>query len=364
MLTIVYSYGKSGDEARLLEREIAAASNDEIRFVPFNHRSVLGGKVYTNAQDLDADYRASHPRLQGLHAKLAATIAESRAQCLFVTHDQVYHPDHLLKLPVYRAYQTTDDPGATYLRTVPYVHAFHHLFHCAIPYSREKTLRQKLIECGARAVDFLPLGAFDFELDPEKTANNILEAPRDIDLIYIGAPFFRQKFQGFLELVKAFGDRLHIYGFWQAKHNVYLSLHARRAVWVRPVSLQERVRLYQRAKIGFNMHWDAWGLGNQRLYHLPANGVMQISDCPEHLGEIFEKDREVVPTASFAAMIDRARHYLAHDDERRAIALNGFLRVQRDYRGKVVLRRLGQHIRRGMATLSAAGNVADKLPTT
>ena len=85
------------------------------------------------------------------------------ARCLFVTHDQVYHPDYLLKLPLYRAYYTGDDPGATYQRTIPYVHAFHHMFHCAgLPYSLEKTLGQKLRECGARHVDFLPLGAFDY----------------------------------------------------------------------------------------------------------------------------------------------------------------------------------------------------------
>lgn len=348
MLTVIFSYGKPGEEGEIWEREIAAASTADVRFVPFNHRVVLEGAYYNDARELDRDYRASHPRLARLHRRLDEAVARSGAHCLFVTNDQPYHPDQLLKLRIYRAYHTTDDPGATYTRTIPFVHAFHHLLHCALPYSPEKTLRQKLTECGAREIDFLPLGAFDFEMDPTRDDRTILRHPRDIDLIYIGSPFFAQKFDGFLKLTQAFGDRLQIYGFWKAKHSVYLSLHARRRIWVRSVSLAERVRLYQRAKIGFNMHWDPWGLGNQRLYHLPANGVMQICDSPEHLGEIFEKGREVIPAATFEEMVDRGRHYLAHDDERRAVALAGFQRVQREYRIRTILLRLAEMLRRGM----------------
>ena len=47
--------------------------------------------------------------------------------------------------------------------------------------------------------------------------------------------------------------------------------------------VRERVELYQRSRIGFNVHWNEYGLGNQRLYHLPANGVMQICDCADSL---------------------------------------------------------------------------------
>ena len=348
MLTILYSYGKPGEEGVLWAREIAAASTADVRFVPFNHRDALDGVVYHTAVQLDRDYRESHPRVGRLHRKLEEAMRRSGAQCLFVTNDQPYHPDYLLKLPVYRAYHTTDDPGHTYTRTAPFVHAFHHVLHCAPPYSPEKSLREKLLDFGARRVDFLPLGAFDFEMVPSKTEDDILAHERDIDFIYIGSPFFAKKFAGFLKLVKAFGPKLKIYGFWKAQHSVYLSLHARRATWVRSVSLEERVRLYQRAKIGFNLHWDAWGLGNQRLYHLPANGVMEISDCPERLGDVFEPGTEVVPAGTFDEMVDRGRYYLEHEEERRAIALSGFRRVQRDYRIRTILQRLGETLRQGM----------------
>lgn len=349
MLTILFSYGKPGEEGRIWEREIAQASTPSVRFVPFNHRTALENVICQSALQLDSDYRASKRKLMRLYRDLDAAISSSGAQVLFVTNDQPYHPDFLLKLRVYRAYQTTDDPGATYTRTIPYVHAFHHMFHCALPYSPDKTLREKLLECGARQVDFLPLGAFDFEMDPAQTAESILSRPRDIDFIYVGNPFFSQKFEGFLKLTRAFGSRLKIFGFWKAKHCAYLSVHARQRIWVRPVSLEERVRLYQRAKIGFNIHWDAWGLGNQRLYHLPANGVMQICDSTEHLGEIFEKGREVVPAQSFDEMVELGHHYIARDEERRAIALAGFRRTQSEYRIREVLHRLATALSRGMA---------------
>ncbi len=356
MHTILFSYGKPGEEGRIWEREVAAASTALVRFVPFNHRTALGGVTYESAVQLDRDYRASSQNLLTLYRQTEAAISRAGARILFVTNDQPYHPDFLRKLDVYRAYHTTDDPGATYARTVPYVHAFHHMLHCALPYSAEKTLREKLLECGAPQVDFLPLGAFDFEMDPTQTESTILSQPRDIDFVYVGNPFFSQKFDGFLKLTRAFGSRLRIHGFWKAKHSAYLSLHARQRIWVRPVSLAERVRLYQRAKIGFNLHWDAWGLGNQRLYHLPANGVMQICDSPEYLGEIFEKNREVVPASTWDEMVERAEYYIAHDEERRSIALEGFRRVQRDYRIRTILHRLSDALLRGMTAQGFAAS--------
>jgi spore maturation protein CgeB len=363
MLTIVYSYGRQGIESDLVAREVEAASNDEVTFVPFDHRRALRGHVYADATRLDHDYRGSHPRLQALHRELARVLERTSADCLFVTNDNVYHPDFLLKLPLYRAYYTTDDPGATYARTIPYLHAFDHVFHCALPYSPEKSLAQKLIECGARKVDFLPLGVFDYELDPTRSEEDVLSQERDIDIVYIGTPFFAKKLDGFLQMTRAFGRRqLKIFGFWKPKHSVYLSVRSGRPRWVRSVSLAERVRIYQRAKIGFNIHWDQYGLGNQRLYHLPANGVMQICDCPTYLDHVFERDREIASAATFDEMVDRTRYYLIHEAERRAIAEGGFRRVQRDYRIRSLLRRMARIVRAGQTKAETGAGQERVLP--
>lgn len=344
MFNILFSYAKPGVEGDLWERELRAVRTEQARFVPFNHRKLLGNVTYASAFQLDMDFRARNRGLVVLYRELERTLRKERIDCLFVTNDNPYHPDFLKTLDVYRAYHTTDDPGASYTRTFPYVHAFDHLFHCAIPYSPTQTLAAKLREVGARRVDFLPLGVFDFEIDPTKTSTSILEQRRDIDIVYVGSPFFAKKFDALLEVTRAFGNRLRMYGFWKAKHSTYLSMRAHRPLWVRSISLEERVRIYQRAKLGFNLHWDEYGLGNQRLYHLPGNGVMQVCDSTEYLGEIFDPEREVVPARTAREMVDRLRYYLDNDSEREAIALAGFNRVQRDYRLPTILGNLAERI--------------------
>jgi len=347
VITILYSFAKTGEEAHHWQRELSAASGERFRIVPFNHRSILG-RYYADAWTLDMDHRRGSPALRRLETELRRALAESRADCLFVTNDNPYHPELLLRLPVYRAYYTTDDPGATYQRTIPYLHAFHHVFHCALPYAPGRTLREKLLEAGARRVDFLPLGVFDYELDATRTEREVLGAERDIDVVYIGSPFFAQKLEAMVAIARAFPRGLRMYGFWRAKHNAYFSMRAGRPWWVRPIGFEERVRIYQRSRIGFNLHWDDYGLGNQRLYHLPANGVMQVSDSVEHLGEIFEIGTEVAAASGPAEMVEKVRHYLGHEGERERIARAGYLRVQRDYRIRKVVQQMVGAVEAGM----------------
>ena len=56
VLTIVYSFNKRGLEAGYWLREIAAASNDQFRFVPFNHDPFLSPSLYIRGQLLDNLY--------------------------------------------------------------------------------------------------------------------------------------------------------------------------------------------------------------------------------------------------------------------------------------------------------------------
>jgi spore maturation protein CgeB len=117
---------------------------------------------------------------------------------------------------------------------------------------------------------------------------------------------------------------------------------------VRPVSFSDRTSLYSRAKIGFNIHWDEFGLGNQRLYMLPANGVMQISDCEDHLHRVFEVGREIEGYRTSDELLDKLSFYLAHPDKREAIARAGYRRVMRDYRFTPILGHVAELIRSGM----------------
>lgn len=119
--------------------------------------------------------------------------------------------------------------------------------------------------------------------------------------------------------------------------------------WIRRIAQDEHVPLYQRAKIGFNVHnRGEYTVGNYRLFELPGNGAMQIADGGAYLDTFFTVGEEIVGYRDGDELVDRLHYYLAHDDERRAIALSGYRRVMREHRLRRRMRQLGELIRRGM----------------
>ena len=222
------------------------------------------------------------------------------------------------------------------------------MFYCDPVYSPDMDMTEKMHYAGMANADWLPLGVFDFEYDPAQTEQTLFAADRDVDIVYVGS-FFRQKLDVLARVKKAFGKRFRMHGRFRPKHNLYYNVAHHWPGWVREVSFQDRTRLYQRARIGFNLHWNDFGLGNQRLYHLAACGVMQICDCPAHVGRIYELDSEIVSFDNTDDLIDRLRYYLDHDDQRQGIAQAGYRRAMRDYRFGHVTRRAGALIQEGMA---------------
>jgi hypothetical protein len=330
-MRIVYSFNKTGVEAACWEREITASSDVDHTFLPFNHGIYLEAERYLNAWSLNRLYQAGDPNLLRLYAEFTRLIETEGIDAILVNHVPPYHPEFLRGLRVYKALYSGDDPDSTYLRNIPYLHAYQHVFFADPAYSPDLTMREKMQYCGMVNADWLPIGVMDFEMDPSRPASDLGEQPRDIPVIYIGS-FFRQKLELLARVKKALGGRVRLYGRFRAKHNAYFVGRYRVPMWWRSVSLTERVGLYQRAMIGFNVHWNEHGLGNQRLYHLPANGVMQISDCAADVGQVYEPGVEVVGYRGADELIDKLRYYLEHDDERRRIAMAGYRRVMRDYR--------------------------------
>jgi spore maturation protein CgeB len=328
---IIYSHNKSGVEANRWADELKAIGDGTTEIIPFNHGGYFPLQVLAEASGLDRLYRTRDSRLLRLQDDLLLLIEQSGADALLVTNYPPYHPDFLRKVPIYRSLYSTDDPDATYRRTIPYLHAYDHVFFCDPAYSPELDMKTKMTEAGMRNADWLPLGVFDFEFDPQKSEEALFEQTRDIDVVYIGACFL-QKLPVLAEVKRAFGSRFVMRGYFSAKQNVYFNVRHRAGFWVKPVSMTERVQLYQRAKIGFNIHWDEYGLGNQRLYHLPANGAMQISDCAADLGRVFKVGEEVISYRTTAELIDLLKMFLANDTERLRIARNAHRRVMAEYR--------------------------------
>jgi hypothetical protein len=349
-LTIVYSFNKTGAEAEFWASEIAAASNDRVRFIPFNHGPYLPYLSYVRAQCLDNVYFDRHPDLMRMYDDVRALAAREAAGALLVDNCCPYHPDWLRTFDIYRVLRTSDGPMTAYDRDFAYVHAFHHVLYHSPAYSRDLDMREKLRYVGAKCVDFWPFAVFDAAFDDSQSDETLLKRPRDIDVVFVGFPY-RGKLPVFARVKKALGARLVMHGF-DYRYNLYFNAKYGWPGWVgRPLTPgRQYVDLYQRAKIGFNVHNRGdYTVGNYRLFDLPANGVMQISDGGDYLNEFFRVGEEIVGYENPDDLIDKIRYYLDNDAERERIALNGFTRVRRDHRFALRMRQGAELIVRGMA---------------
>ena len=348
MLTVIYSFNKRGFEADYWHREIEGASTEHVRFVPFNHDRYLDPWTYIRAQLLDNLYYARHPGLEHLYRDFEALVRTSHADAVIVDNCPPYHPDYLRRLTLYKVLRVSDGPLSAYDRDIPYVHAYDHVLYHSPAYSRDMGMAEKLAYCGAKRADFWPLALFDAAFDPASTEDQLFARERDIDVVFIGA-LHVNKMPILATVKKALGRRCVMHGLASVRKNVYFNLKYGFPQWVRAAPFEAYVRLYQRAKIGFNVHNRGdYTVGSYRLFDLAGNGVMQISDGGEYLAAFFRIGDEVLAFRTADELVDLIRFYLAHDDERRRIARNGYRRVIADHRIRHRMHQAADLIRRGM----------------
>jgi hypothetical protein len=348
-VNIIYSFNKHGFEADYWRGEIAAASDERTVFTPFNHGLYLDPQRYVRAQLLDNLYYARDRGLLRMYADLEELIEEKRAEALIVDNYFPYHPEFLRKLRIYKVLRTTDGPMTAYDRDFAYLHAYDHVLYHSPAYSRDLGMAEKLRYCGAWRADFLPLGSFDALCDPTRTSQNVLAGTRDIDVVFVGA-LHLNKMPLLAALKKAFGRRMKLRGLAGAKRNLYFNIKYGFPGWVTPLPFSQYVLLYQRAKIGINVHNRGdYTVGGYRLFDLPANGVMQISDGGEYLEQFFSVGEEVVAYRTADDLIEKVRFFLQNEAERKRIALNGFERVRRDYGIGKLLQKAADYILDGSA---------------
>ena len=228
------------------------------------------------------------------------------------------HPGFVEKLPIFTVFQCFDDPESSEELSKPVATAYD---LCLVGNIAEiETYRS----WGVREAHWSALGIPPDLFDPKLTYEQILEGQRDIDLFMMIdrlAPW-RDRKARLDQLAGAFpnGD---FYG----------------RGWPRGyLTEREQGPYLQRTKIGPNFH-NSTGPINSRTFYLPANGVMQICDNKSNLGKIFDLDKEVVGFDSVAECIDLCRYYLAHDQERRLIAANGWKRAIGDYNQVAIFKR-------------------------
>lgn len=143
-MKIIYSYGKTGYEDAVWAQEISAASDAEFTFIPFNHARYIDPYLMADAVKLDRLYQSRHPALLRMYADFKKIISEQSIDAVIVSNCPPYHPDFLKKIPIYKVLYSADDPGATYMINIPYLHAYHHVFYVDPAYSADMDMQEKM----------------------------------------------------------------------------------------------------------------------------------------------------------------------------------------------------------------------------
>lgn len=92
-------------------------------------------------------------------------------------------------------------------------------------------------------------------------------------------------------------------------------------------------RVLHASRIALNRHIGVAGeyANNMRLYEATGVGSLLLTDEKSNLRELFEPGKEVVTYRTADDLAERARYYLANEEERQAIAAAGQRRTLRDH---------------------------------
>jgi spore maturation protein CgeB len=338
-MRILYSWAHGDEWKPVVEAEIALWREAGFDITGLDHRKLAGIDRVLKPDELDRLYRQRHAGLMKLYRTVEKLADEY--DVLLVHYDTVYHPEFLASLRgrIYTALCSGDDPDSSEYCSKPYVAHFDHIFAWGVRFDETTTVTQKFLEWGAKRADWWPYGARSDACDPTLTEQDIYRHRRSVPLAYVGTCW--GKSDRLLRLKKHFGSRFRVHGKWGRLFPL------KHGLWVKPLPAERLVPLYCDTRIGINIHLT-YGPCNMRVFELPANGVMQVCDCADGLGEVFEVGKEVVAYRSMDEAIDKIEYYLAHDVERIEIALNGLRRVRKDYTRLATFARAVEKMRAGM----------------
>lgn len=266
-------------------------------------------------KSLDRRWRFGERKLLAMYERLEQALEGKQ---VFLNGPGInLHPEFVAGLPVFTVFQCFDDPENSHNLSRPVAAAYD---LCLVGNIAEvETYRG----WGVKAAEWSPMGLQPTIYDHTLTYQKILEGERDVDLFMMCdrlSPWRKERLD---KLASAFPDG-HFFG----------------RGWPRGyLPNDQELRYLQRAKIGPNIH-NSTGPINYRTFYLPANGVMQICDNRSHLAKIYELGKEAVGFDTMEECIDLCRYYLAHDEERRLIAANGWKRAITDYTETAVFCRI------------------------
>lgn len=108
----------------------------------------------------------------------------------------------------------------------------------------------------------------------------------------------------------------------------------------RALSIAEYARLYQTSRISLAMTKDSVRQLKGRVFEVLHCGAMLLCDVNHHVSHYLRPGVEYVVYRDYEDLVEKASYYLAHEDERRAIARAGHARVKSHYNHDVFWRSL------------------------
>ena len=339
-MKILYSYNKIGFEENYWKKELSCINDSNLEIIPFNHGSYISISKIIRAQLLDNLFYSEDKKIIELYKKVTKIIEEEKINVLLVDNCFPYHPEFLKSLKIFKVIRTTDGPISSYDRDFAYVNYYDLVLYHSPAYNKFSTFPEKLDELKVKAHDFWPHGSFKAMRDQSLTVENLFKHKRDIDVIFVGALHF-DKMETIAKLKKSLGERFLYHGLSNIKRNIFFNLKYKYPGWVTAIKGEDHAKLYRRSKIGINIHnRGKYTVGSYRLFDLPANGVMQISDGDEYLENFFQVGVEIASYKSMDNLLELVKYYLINDAERERIAANAFIRTLNQYDIKIMLEKL------------------------
>lgn len=143
-----------------------------------------------------------------------------------------------------------------------------------------------------------------------------------IDVLFVGSGDLRRIF-----LLESIRDHVMVRGNRWQRNFPLISAPLRARIDDRPVWGEELHRLLKQSKIVLNItRTDFYGAEtgiNLRIFEALAAGCFLLTDHCDELAELFRIGEEIETYRSSAELADKIRYYLAHPDQRTAVANAG-----------------------------------------
>lgn len=110
-------------------------------------------------------------------------------------------------------------------------------------------------------------------------------------------------------------------------------------------SESDAYKVYYSSKVNLNISLRTIETGvPQRVFDIMSVGGAVFSNYQEEIEELFVIDKDIVIFHTLDELKDKVRYYLAHEQERVKIGINGYYRVRDEYNYPMVLKRMFEKV--------------------